>query len=253
MNPLRETSLIFWSHLRDSLRNPAWVVIMLMQPLLYLVLFGPLLENLGNGYASGADPWLVFTPGMILMIALFGSAFAGFSMVVELRAGVVERQRVTPASRSSLLLGRVTKDMVVLLVQALILVTVAVLAFGVRPHIGGLVLTLLLVALTGAGFASISYVLALRTQSEDGMASVLNTVTLPLLLLSGILLPMTLGPSWLEALSKINPLSYTVDAVRALFAGDVASSDVAVGGSVTVVLAVALSVVGVRAFRRFTA
>lgn len=250
MKALRETGLIFTSHVRETIRNPAWIIIMLLQPLLYLMLFGPLLENLGPAYASGADPWLVFTPGMILMIVIFGSAFAGFGMVAELRAGVIERQRVTPAARSALLLGRVGKDMVVVTAQSLLLVGVAMAAFGVRPDIGGLVLTLLLVALVGAGFASASYLLALRTRSENGMASVLNSVTVPLLLLSGILLPMTLGPSWLEALSKVNPLSYTVDAARALFAGDLASSDVVIGSLVTVVLAAALVVAGARTFHR---
>ncbi|WP_166348931.1 ABC transporter permease [Phytoactinopolyspora limicola] len=250
MNAVRDTGLIFHNHVRQNLRNPTWVIILVVQPLLYLVLFGPLLENLGAAYAGGVDPWLVFTPGMILMIAIFGSAFAGFGMVVELRSGVIERERVTPASRTALLLGRVAKDVLVLLMQSLLLVAIAVLAFGVRPSPAGLALTLLLIALVGAGFASASYMLALRTRSEGGMASVLNSITVPLLLLSGILLPMTLAPGWLEGISRANPLSYTVDAIRALFAGEFAASEVAVGSAVTVVVAVLLAVAGARTFRR---
>ncbi|AYY15255.1 ABC transporter permease [Actinobacteria bacterium YIM 96077] len=247
---IHETRLIFWSHLRANLRNPAWAVIMLMQPLLYLVLFGPLLENLGGAYADGSDPWLVFTPGMVLMIALFGSAFAGFGLVAELRSGVVERQRVTPASRNALLLGRVAKDMTVLVAQAVVLIGIAIAAFGVRPDPLGMVATLALVALVGVAFASASYALALKTRSEDGMASTLNSLTVPLLLLSGILLPMTLAPGWLEALSRINPLSHTVDAVRAMFASRFDTAEVVTGTLVTLAFAVVLGYVGTRTFQR---
>ncbi|MFC9786691.1 ABC transporter permease [Rhodococcus sp. NPDC127528] len=246
----RETGLIFWSHLRASLRNPLWVLIGLSQPILYLVLFGPLLEGVSGSVGAGTDPWLVFTPGLIIQIGLFGSMFAGFSMVYELRAGIIERQRVTPASRSALLLGRVLKDMVVLMVQATILVLVAVLLFDLRPNVLGFVLTLVLVAIIAAGMSSASYALALATRSEDSLASVLNMVSVPLLLLSGILLPMTLGPGWLQTLARINPLSHTVDAARALFRGDFGSSDVYVGTAVTVVLAVVLAAIGARTFAK---
>ncbi|NEE00501.1 ABC transporter permease [Phytoactinopolyspora halotolerans] len=250
MTFLRDTALVFAAQLRDNLRNPLWVIIGLMQPVLYLVLFGPLLENLGDEFGGGDDPWLVFTPGMLTMIALFGSAFVGFNMIVELRAGIIERQRVTPASRGALLLGRVGKDMVVLLVQASLLTVVAVLAFGLRPDPAGLVLALLLVALVAAGMSSASYALALRTRSEGSLASLLNTFSVPLLLLSGILLPMTLAPRWLETLATVNPLSHTVDAARALFAGDFGDSEVVVGSVVSIAVAVLLAVVGARTFRR---
>jgi ABC-2 type transport system permease protein len=245
-----DTWTVFLRAMRLSLREPLWVIIGLSQPVRYLVLFGPLLESIGTSFAAGGDTWLVFTPGLILQIGLFGAMFAGFGMVYELRAGIIERQRVTPAHRGALLLGRVAKDMVVLVVQSLILTGVAVAFFGLRPNAAGLALTVVLVAVIGAGLASASYALALRTRSEDSLASVLNSVSVPLLLLSGILLPMTLAPAWLETISKVNPLSHTVDAARALFAGDLGNDAVALGAAVTVAVAVVLAVVGARTFQR---
>ncbi|MBP1161499.1 MULTISPECIES: ABC transporter permease [Rhodococcus] len=250
MSFLNETGLIFWAHLRANLRNPLWVLIGLTQPILYLVLFGPLLEGVAGSMGAGTDPWLVFTPGLIMQIGLFGSMFAGFAMVYELRAGIIERQRVTPASRGALLLGRVLKDMVVLMVQATILTLVAVVLFDLRPNPLGFVLTLILVAIIAAGMSSASYALALATRSEDSLASVLNMVSVPLLLLSGILLPMTLGPGWLQTLARLNPLSHTVDAARALFRGDFGSSDVYIGTLVTVSLALVLGLIGARTFAK---
>src|SRR5699024_7476199 len=250
MTFLRDTGLVFWSQLRANLRNPVWVIIGLSQPVLYLVLFGPLLEGIGDSLGPGADPWLIFAPGLIMQIGLFAALFVGFALVDELRAGLIARQRVTPASRGALLLGRVCKDMTVLIVQASILTLVAAVFFGLRPNLVGVVLTLALVAVVAAGLACASYALALRTRSEDSLASVLNTVSVPALLLSGILLPMTIGPQWLQNIAAVNPLSHTVDAARALFRGDLGDQDVFVGAAVTLAFAIVLAVIGARTFAR---
>ncbi|WP_069163256.1 ABC transporter permease [Nocardia altamirensis] len=247
MRFLRETGLIFWSQLRTNLRNPTWVMIGLSQPVLYLVLFGPLFKGIAP---AGTDPWKVLTPALVIMTGMTGALYAGFAIVVEVRSGVVERQRVTPADRGALLLGRVLKDMSVLIVQALVLVGVAVLAFGLRPAPLGLVLSVLLIAVMAAGLASASYALGLWAKAEGTLASVLNSVTLPVMLLSGILLPMSVGPTWLRDLAKANPFSYTVDAARALFRGDYGVADVYIGSGVTAVLAVLLMVIGARSFAR---
>lgn len=246
----RDTGLIFWSQLRSNLRNPVWVVIGLTQPILYLVLFGPLVKGIAPSLGQDTDPWKVLTPALVIQIALFGAMFAGFSIVAEMRAGAIERQRVTPADRGALLLGRVLKDMVVLIVQAVVLVVVAMIAFGLRPHPVGLVLSVLLIAVMAAGLASASYALGLWAKAEDTLASVLNSVVVPVMLLSGILLPMTVGPTWLQTVAKINPFSHTVDAARALFRGDFNSSDVYLGTGLTLAVALVLMVIGARSFAR---
>lgn len=248
MTFLRDTGLIFWSQLRSNLRNPVWVIIGLTQPILYLVLFGPLVKGVAGSFGPDTDAWKVLTPALVIQIGLFGAMFAGFGIVGELRSGVVERQRVTPAPRGALLLGRVLKDMVVLIVQALVLVLVAVLAFGLRPDPLGLVLSVLLISVMAAGLASASYALGLWARSESTLASVLNSVSVPLMLLSGILLPMSVGPTWLQNIAKVNPFSHTVDAARALFRGDFATSDVYLGTAITVALALALMYLGARSF-----
>jgi ABC-2 type transport system permease protein len=250
MTFLTETWLIFRRAMRLSLRNPVWVIIGLMQPILYLALFAPLLERVVDapGFPRG-DAWQVFVPGLLVQLGIFGAAFVGFGLIAEMRAGVVERMRVTPASRAALLLGRVLRDVVVLLVQGAILVAAAT-AFGLRVPVGDLILGLLVVGLLGAAFASASYAAALVLRTEDSLASVVNSLAVPLLLLSGILLPMSLAPGWLRTLSDVNPLKHVVDGVRALFLGDVASSTVVWGLVATVGLVVVGVVVGTRTFQR---
>src|ERR1044072_1262213 len=99
MRTLAETNLIFRRAMRLSLRNPIWVILGLIQPILYLVTFGPILENMTRVQGwPGGDAWSVFVPGLLVQLGIFGAAFVGFGLLHEMRAGVVERMRVTPAA-----------------------------------------------------------------------------------------------------------------------------------------------------------
>lgn len=251
---LRDAWLVFRRDVILSARNPAWIFIQIMQPLLYLVLFGPLMERVvasTPGFPPG-DVWTIFTPALIVMIGLFGTSFVGFGLLADYRAGVVERLRVTPVSRVALLLGKVVNNALQALAQAALLIVLAVLVFGLRAPFGGIVLSLVIAGLLAVTMASASYALALTIKSEDAFPALLNALLLPLLLLSGILLPITTGlaPGWLYTLSRINPFSHVVEAERASFRGDF-TVDGLLTGSVVLVVLTALSVLwGVRTFRK---
>jgi ABC-2 type transport system permease protein len=245
---LRDTGTVFARAMRMSLRNPAWLVIMMMQPILYIVLFGPLLEPL-SGQLGAGNAYQIFVPGILVQLGIFGSLFVGFGLIAEYRAGVIESQRVTPASRTALLLGRVLRDVVVLVVQGTLLVLVSI-PLGLRAPLLGVLLTLAVIALLGAAFASVSYAMALTLKSEDAFAPLLNAFVLPVLLLSGILLPMTLAPGWLQTISDINPLKHVVEGTREFFVGGYDTSTAWWGAALTVALAVLGWLFGVRRFRR---
>jgi ABC-2 type transport system permease protein len=247
---IRDTWTVFSRAMRLSLRQPIWVVFGLIQPVLYLSLFGPLLKSVAAAPGFGApDPWVVFVPGLLVQLGLLGATFVGFGIIAEWRCGVIERMRVTPASRAALLLGRVLRDVVVLFVQATILTGMAML-FGLRAPWWSLALGILFVAALGACFASLSYAVALKLKSEDAFAPLLNGVSLPLLLLSGVLLPMSMGPTWLQNLSKLNPLRYVLEGLRAVYRGELTATDTWLGVAVTAVLVGVGVAVGVRMFQR---
>jgi ABC-2 type transport system permease protein len=214
---LRECSVVFNRQLRMNLRNPAWVIIGMLQPVLYLVLFGPLLKPLITQLGA-RNAYTFFVPGMLVQLGIFGAFFAGFSLIGEWREGVIEAERVTPASRTALLVGRLMRDLLQLFVQALILVGLGY-AMGMSAGVGGVVTGILLTLLIGGACAASSNALALTTKSEDVMAPVINMVMMPVLLLSGILLPMTIGPHWLRRASDFMPIRWIVDAVRSAFSG----------------------------------
>ncbi|TDD63545.1 ABC transporter permease [Actinomadura darangshiensis] len=246
---MSDTRLIFLRYLRQTLRSKVAVVFGAVQPLLYLVLFGPLLSDLVDvrGFGAG-NAWQVFVPGVLIQLALFGAGFVGFGLIADLRSGVVERLRVTPASRTALLLGRVLRDTVVIAAQAVLLIAVG-LALGLRAPAAGIAVGLLFVVSLAVSVASLSYVLAMRMRSEDAFAPMLSAVTLPLMLLSGILLPMSLAPGWLDVLSRFTPFRYVVDAARSAFLGDYATAAVAEGALVAAALLAVSVVLGARRFR----
>ncbi|MEO7350859.1 MAG: ABC transporter permease [Marmoricola sp.] len=234
MTFIRESFIVFRRQVRMNLRNPAWVLIGVMQPVLYLVLFGPLLKPLVDDL--GADNAYTFlVPGLLVQLGMFGAFFAGFGLIGEWREGVIEAERVTPASRTALLVGRLTRDVAQLFVQALILVGLG-WAMGMRASAGGVVLGVALTLLVGGACAAASNALALTTKSEDVMAPVINMVMMPVLLLSGILLPMTIGPEWLQRVSDFMPFRWIVDAVRDTFAGDLGTSNMMWGTTWALVL-----------------
>jgi ABC-2 type transport system permease protein len=248
-----ETWLIFRRAMLQSLRTPAWVVINLGQPVLYLALFVPLLRSLVGmpGFPPG-DEWQVMVPALLVQLTLFGTAFVGFALIAEYRSGVIERMRVTPVSRAALLLGRSLRDLVVLTIQGALLIALAI-PFGLRAPLGGAVLGLALVAMLGLAVSAASYALALTLKSEDAFAPVQNSIIVPLLLLSGVLLPMSLAPGWLFTLSRFNPVVYVVDATRAAFAGDLTGTTVLLGVLAAVALAIAAVAFGIRTFQRESA
>jgi ABC-2 type transport system permease protein len=244
---VRDSLIVFNRQLRMNLRNPAWVIIGMLQPVLYLLLFGPLLEPVIGQLGGNKYTW--FVPGMLVQLGIFGAFFAGFSLIGEWREGVIEAERVTPANRTALLVGRLYRDLLQLLVQALILVALGY-AMGMVASASGIVLGVLLTLLLGGACAAASNALALTTKSEDVMAPVINMVMLPVLLLSGILLPMTIGPEWLQRASDFMPIRHVVDGVRASFAGDLAGSALLWGAVWALALFAAALWWGTATFRR---
>jgi ABC-2 type transport system permease protein len=250
---LRDIWLVFGRYFGLFIRNPAWVALGVLQPLLYLLLFAPLLKPLNAvpGFPSGGA-YNVFVPGLLVQLGLFGAAGVGFSLIAELRAGVIERLRVTPVSRVALLLGRALRDIVSITVQSLILILLA-LPFGLSVNPLGVVVVLALIALIGLFTASISYAVALAVSEEGVYASIVFTASLPILLLSGVLLPLGFAPQWLRTIAAVNPLSYAVDAARAVFLAHLTDPSVIKGVAIMLVLSIIAIFIGARAFGRAVA
>ncbi|MFC5829679.1 ABC transporter permease [Nonomuraea insulae] len=237
---VRDTWVLFRHGVGVTLRQKAGIVYGVIQPLLFLVLFGPIFTTFGT--------WETLVPGLIIQLGLMSTGMAGFGVVFDKRAGVLERMRVTPASRLALLLGRVLNNVVTLVVQTVLLLAVA-FAFGLRASAPGLAAGFVLVMVLGAGLAALSYAVAL-TINEHLFAPVMSTAVMPLALLTGSFLPMSMAPGWLDAISHLSPFRYVLEALRDLFQGHYLTGAVGLGTAVTVLFAVAGLTIGVRVFNR---
>lgn len=249
----RDVLTVMRRELLPVLRDPFSVVFGLIQPLFFLALYGPLLVGSMSGTPSmTGDPggvWAWFVPAILVMVTLFGTASTGSNLLYEFQTGTHERMLVTPLARSSLFLGRALKEVVPLAAQALI-VTLVMVPFGFRFHLVGGALGILLLAVLGLGVGSLSYALAIAVRKVDWMFWVVQqTVLFPVMILSGMLLPLETGPGWMQALARGNPLSHVVEAERALFGGSLTSSTVLVGFVAAFATALLGVLVGLRALR----
>jgi ABC-2 type transport system permease protein len=233
-------------------RDPFSLIFSLLQPLVFLGLFGPLLSGVaGPGFAGGSTlQW--FLPGVVVMITMFGTSMTGSNLQFEIMTGAFERILATPLSRASLMIGRALKELTPLVVQALIIVLVA-WPFGFRLYPAHILVGLVILGVFGVGIGALSYALAIAARKSEWIFwAVQQTLLFPLLILSGMMLPLQTGPTWMQVASKFNPLTYIVDAERELFAGTFASPTVLYG---VVAAAVTCGIglwTGVRAIRGST-
>jgi ABC-2 type transport system permease protein len=250
-NVLTDTVLVMGRELRPMLRNPVSLVFTLIQPLVFLGLFGPLLPQV-SGFEDGSSlQW--FVPGIIVMSTLFACSMTGSNLQLEMQTGAHERMLVAPLSRPSLLTGRAVKEIVPVMAQSAIIIAV-VLPFGFTLHPAGVVVGVAMLALFGMGLGALSYALAVASKGEDWIFwTVQQTLLFPLLLLSGILLPIDDAPGWMQTLSDLNPLTYVVRAERALFAGDLANAAVLQGIAAAALVAIIGVLIGVKTIRGGTA
>ncbi|HUR04033.1 MAG TPA: ABC transporter permease, partial [Nonomuraea sp.] len=191
-----------------------------------------------------------FVPGILVMMCLMGPMSAGYLLLVELLGGSMERLMVTPVNRTAMLVGRTLKEMAVLLCQAVLIILLAI-PLGFRLYPAGVVAGLAMLVMLGVGLGALSFVLAIKSAPSGNLFYMVTQVVMfPVLLLSGVLLPVESGPAWLRVVGRINPISYIVDAQRALFSGDLTDPSILYGTAATCLIAALGLWLGNRAMRR---
>jgi ABC-2 type transport system permease protein len=242
MKLAHDTWLIFQRQWLLTWRTPVAIAFGIAQPITYLVLFAPILKLAlsAEGVTSYAQAFRVYVPGLLTVMAVIGGMSGGYGLLADIRAGVIERVRVTPMDRLALVLGRVLRDMSKVLADAA-LITVLAIPFGLRVGLGGLLLAFLLLAILSLMSASFGYALALWVRSEGTLGRVILTLANPIMLTAGVLLPLTLAPLWLLRIAKWNPFYWATNGMRALYAGQIGAfsvwvSLVILAGLVTVVM-----------------
>jgi len=244
----RDTWLVFQRQMLLVGRSPLQLAFGVVQPITYLLLYAPMLK-LALSVSTFTQAYRIYVPGLLTLTAVLGGLFCGFNLMAEMRSGVIERARVTPVSRLALMLGRALREVVILLGQALI-ITVLALPFGLSVPIGDLLLAYLLLALMSLMAVTLSYGITLKVRNEMTLAPIMTTVSQPIMLISGVLLPLTLAPLWLHRIAEYNPFYWATNGMRALFAGHLGEPAVWLSLVIVVVMTVLASAWSVRLFAR---
>lgn len=216
MNFLTDTYHLFIRHVQTTLRMPIFVFITLFQPFLWLLFFSQLFERITAVPGFSGDSYLQFlTPGIVVMTALFGSAWSGMGILADLDEGALARMLTTPVSRLAIVCARVLHASLNVVVQSgIILLLALLLGVDIPGGIPGVILILLAAALLGAAFGAASNGLALLTRKQETLISVINFFTLPLFFLSATLISRELMPDWMETLASFNPVNWAVVLAR---------------------------------------
>jgi len=247
-----EVVLLTHRRIKELIREPQWIFSGLATPILYLVLFAPLLKNIPSALFGGLSVVQMFVPGMLVLFAFGSGQGIGWTLIAELNTGVIERFRVSPVRRVSLLLGAVVRDALFFVVCALVVALIAV-PFGFAIHPLGLVLTLILLAGFTGAVSAFSAAIGLTVKNVGALAAIIMSLQLPLTLLAGALLPISMGPVWLRVLAHVNPLYYAVEAARDLASGQILTGAAGLGYLVMAVVFGVTLAWSARVFRRAVA
>jgi ABC-2 type transport system permease protein len=216
MTTLRHTWFMTMRQARNLMREPIWIVLLLVQPMVWLVLYGQLFRNVTKLGGFGTASYITFlAPAIVVMNAFFGATWSGMSMINDLDHKVVERFLAAPASRFAIVLSQIVRSALTAAIQALVILLVA-LALGVRVHTGvlGWLVIILAAILVNSAFAGISQAIALLTRREATMIAVANFIGLPLLFLSTTMIARAQMPGWMQFAARFNPVDWGVKAAR---------------------------------------
>ncbi len=252
MRFLADSWYLFLRQVVATRRMPVFLLISIVQPILWLLLFGQLFRSVTAipGFESGSYVQFL-APGVTIMTAIFSSAYAGMSLLGDVERGVLDRMLSTPVARGSLIVGRLLYAAVQVVLQALVILAVA-FALGARPRGGlpGVLVLLLAASLLSAAFAGFSSALALLTRRQEIIIAASNFTVTPMIFSSSMLMSHGLMPGWLETVARFNPVEWAVIAARNGYEGR-AAGETALFLLLLAGFALACGALATRAFGRY--
>jgi ABC-2 type transport system permease protein len=253
MRPIRHSWHITLRYLRAFIRQPAWVAITLVQPVIWLLLFGALFRSIVKipGFTGGSYIDYL-TPGVVVMTAISSAGWNGMAFIDDMDRGVMDRFLVSPVWRGALNLGSMAYGVVTIAVQSLIIVGLAWLV-GAHFHNGapGIAILVVVACMLGASFAALSNALALVARQRETLIGAVTFVLLPLTFLSGAFMQLGLAPTWIADAAKFNPVNWAVLVARSAGSADTDWNVVLTRTGLLAALLLLSTVLATRAFRAY--
>jgi ABC-2 type transport system permease protein len=253
MMTIRQTWFMTQRHLRALFRQPVWIAITLVQPIIWILLYGQLFKNITRLPGFGTTNYIVYlTPGIVIMTALFSGGWSGMSQIEDMDRGVTDRFLVTPVSRGALIAGRLVSLGIIAVIQSLILLAIGlILGANYVDNPGGILVLLLSAVLLGAAFGSLSIAMAIMVRREETVIAAVNFIILPLTFLSTVFLASVLVPQWIGTAKRFNPVEWAVEAGRGALVANPDWANIALHVVYLALFAVAAGWLATRAFRAY--
>jgi ABC-2 type transport system permease protein len=253
MIAVRHTEQIALRYIRALLRQPAWVGISLVQPVVWLLLFGAVFKSAADipGFSGGSYVEFL-TPGIVVMLAVSTAGWVGMGFIEDINRGTMDRLLVSPIWRGALNLGSVAQSVLTIAIQSLIVIGLA-MAVGARFHNGvaGVAVLVLLAGLVGAVFASLSNGIAVLMRQREALIGIVTMVTLPLVFLSGARMQQSLLPGWIQWIARFNPVNWAAQAGQSATAAHADWGLIATRTGFLAVLLLASAAFATRAFNAY--
>jgi ABC-2 type transport system permease protein len=216
MTLIRHTLYMTLRHLRELWRQPWFVAVTLVQPVIWLLLFGALFKRVIEIPGFHGHSYIAFlAPGVVVMTAMFSSAWSRMALIEDINRGVTARFLVSPVRREALIAGRILKEAVVVVIQSLIIVALALIVGASFPGgVAGVAALFVVSALLGATFGALSNGFGLIMRQEEAMIGAVQFIVLPLTFLSATFLAANLIPKWMQHVADFNPVNWAVVAGR---------------------------------------
>jgi ABC-2 type transport system permease protein len=254
MTTLRHGTYMMGREVRALWRQPWFVAITLVSPIIWLLLFGAAFKQVVNipGFDETGSYIQFLVPGVVIMTAMFSSGWSGMGTINDLNEGVVDRFLVSPVRRSAMIVGRLMRAALEIAIQAAIVIGLGLLVGATFPGgVGGVLLLILIAALMGALFGAFSNGVALLTRQEETLIAFMQFLTLPLAFLASVFMPPDLLPGWIQTAADFNPVNWAVEAGREVVLGNTDWGLVAGRVGLLAALAIIAAVFATRAFRSY--
>jgi ABC-2 type transport system permease protein len=237
--------------LRVFLKQPAFLFVTLIQPAIWLFLFGNLFRRIVDLPGFGGGSYLTYlVPGVVVMSAVSSSMWSGMGVLEEIDRGTMNRFLTTPARRGSILDAVVIEQALSVTVQSVIIVLLG-LAAGARYPLGGVVLLVVSAALLGVVFSALSNTAGMLVRQRETIIGLNTLLLLPLTFLSSAFIAPGLMPGWMQAVARGNPVNWALSACRSALAGSVDWPGTLSHGGGLLALALALVYLSTRTFRAY--
>jgi ABC-2 type transport system permease protein len=253
MTFLRQSWAITTRHLRELYRQPAFMVIGLIQPLIWLLLFGALFRKVTEIPGFGAGNYITYlTPGVVIMTALFNSGWSGMAFIEDIDNGIMDRFLTSPLLRSALIAGSLAYQAVTSVVQSAVIILAGWAAGATFPGgAAGIAVLTGAAILVALAVAALSNGLGLLARQRETLIGASTMIVLPLTFLSGAFLTMRLAPGWIGAIARYNPVSWAVSAARDALSGHAAWGTVGSYAGFLAIAVVVSAALSTRAFRAY--